>query len=250
MRSACDGSRVVIGITSIVGMTSSSAFRSVAARLDQPTRPNTSWCRVGGAQLGIGKASSRFAPARTSRIEDAARSRAKCPSVALWTSGSARWATIGRRIYFGNARTKQLPFSARRRTGGGQLREAGGGTLFLRGSRNRRQVVVLRTPWESLFPNVDPIGKTVRIGAKSIHCDWRARQTADARWFSTRCGRLRVIPYSAVRKVLRQVLKGAVKMPPKLQSGSSADGHDRCRTPGRRARRCHARGRGAHADPP
>src|SRR6476469_2525386 len=44
------------------------------------------------------------------------------------------------------------------------------GRLFISAEvEHRRQVVVLgQAPWESLFPNTDPIGKKVRIGANEF----------------------------------------------------------------------------------
>ncbi len=51
---------------------------------------------------------------------------------------------------------------------------------------HRRQVVVLgQTPYQSLFPNVDPIGKQVRIGSNEFTVIGVVEQAADARAAST-----------------------------------------------------------------
>ena len=78
---------------------------------------------------------------------------------------------------------------------------------------HRRQVVVLgRNPWESLFPNIDPIGKVVRIGANQFTVIGVLSKRPSPGGFSTGADDFAVIPFTAHEKFYGKVLKGSAKI--------------------------------------
>jgi len=167
MRSALTVLGVVIGITSIVGMTS--LIRGFDQTLRDSIRelgPSTIYVqKMGALSFTAGKTFQELIK-RPNLLPSDARAIAELPSVALvdlWlTSG-------GSRVYYGNQRTKQIGvlgvtenFAAV-----GFMKLEHGRFIVPAEVQNRRQVVVLgQTPYESLFQNVDPIGKKVRVGTR------------------------------------------------------------------------------------
>jgi putative ABC transport system permease protein len=217
MRSALTVLGVVIGITSIVGMT------SLIRGFDQSLRdsisqlgPNTIMVQKWGAlSWASGKSFLEVARRPNITIEDARAVARECPSVALVDVWLGAMGNNRSRIYFGNARTKQLAIlGATENWAAVNFAKLEAGRLFLPAEvEHRRQVVVLgRTPWESLFPNVDPIGKTVRIGANQFTVIGVLGKRPTPGGFSTGADDFAVIPYSAYEKFYGKVLKGSVKM--------------------------------------
>ena len=193
MRSALTVLGVVIGITSIVGMT------SLIRGFDQSLRdsisqlgPNTIMVQKWGAlSWASGKSFLEVARRPNITIEDARAVARDCPSVALVDVWLGAMGNNRSRIYFGHARTKQLAIlGATENWAAVNFAKLEAGRLFLPAEvEHRRQVVVLgRTPWESLFPNVDPIGKNGPDRRKPVHGDRRSRQAADARRLQHRRG--------------------------------------------------------------
>ena len=94
-----------------------------------------------------------------------------------------------------NQRTKQMHGHGHHRSLALRRQSSDGhsGRFFTTGEVQRRtRVVVLgQTPAEALFPNVDPLGKTVRVGFEEYDGHRRAWQSVRARRLQHRRGRLR-----------------------------------------------------------
>ena len=84
------------------------------------------------------------------------------------------------------------------------------GRLFIPAEvEHRRNVVVLGNgPWQALFPNVDPIGKKVRIGSNEFTVIGVLGKRPSPGGFSTEVDDFAVIPYGGPREVLRQGAEG------------------------------------------
>ena len=159
-------------------------LRQLAARRDQPARSEHDHrAEVGRAQLRRpARASWKSRGGPTSRWRTRGRSSASARRSRWSTSGSARSATRSSRIYYGSERTKQVGvFGATENWAAVNFAKVELGRLFIPAEvEHRRQVVLLGNgPWQSLFPNIDPIGKTVRIGSQPVHGDRRARQAPE-----------------------------------------------------------------------
>jgi putative ABC transport system permease protein len=78
---------------------------------------------------------------------------------------------------------------------------------------HRRPVAILgQTPWLSLFPNVDPIGKTVRIGSTPFTVIGVLGPRPSPGGFSAGQDDLVIIPYGTHEKLFGKVLKGSAKI--------------------------------------
>jgi putative ABC transport system permease protein len=166
MRSALTVLGVVIGITSIVGMTS--LIRGFDETLRDSIRelgPNTIYVqKMGALSFTAGKTFQELIK-RPNLVPADARAIAELPSVALvdlWLMGGS-----GGRVYYGNQRTKPIGvLGVTENFAAVSFVQLEHGRFIVPAEvQNRRQVVVLgQTPYESLFKNVDPIGKKVRVG--------------------------------------------------------------------------------------
>ena len=67
-------------------------------------------------------------------------------------------------------------------------------------------------PWQSLFPNVDPIGKKVRIGNQEFTVIGVLGKRPSPGGFSTEVDDFAIIPYGTYEKVYGKVLKGSAKI--------------------------------------
>jgi len=168
MRSALTVLGVVIGITSIVGMTS--LIRGFDETLRDSIRelgPNTIYVqKMGALSFTAGKTFQELIK-RPNLVPTDARAIAELPSVALtdvWLMGGG-----GSRVYYGNQRTKAISVMGVTENFAAVnfVKLEHGRFIVPSEVQNRRQVVVLgQTPYESLFPGVDPIGKRVRVGPR------------------------------------------------------------------------------------
>lgn len=218
LKSALTVLGVVIGITSIVGMTSlirgfDNSLRESISQLG----PNTIMVQKWGAlSWASGKSFLEVARRPNLTIEDARAIERDCPSVALvdvWLG--AMGGNSRSRIHYGHERTKQLAIlGATENWAAVNFAKLEAGRLFLPVEvEHRKQVVVLgRTAWESLFPNTDPIGKTVRIGANQFTVIGVLGKRPTPGGFQTGADDFAVIPYSTHEKFYGKVLKGSVKM--------------------------------------
>ncbi|MBA2304303.1 MAG: ABC transporter permease [Acidobacteria bacterium] len=172
MRSALTVLGVVIGITSIVGMTS--LIRGFDETLRDSIRelgPNTIYVqKMGALSFTAGKTFQELIK-RPNLVPADARAIAELPSVALVDMWLGAMGGSGGRVYYGNQRTKNISVMGVTENFAAvsfvQLQH--GRFIVPAEVQNRRQVVVLgQTPYESLFRNVDPVGKKVRVGTREF----------------------------------------------------------------------------------
>jgi putative ABC transport system permease protein len=206
MRSSLTVLGVVIGITSIVGMTS--LIRGFDETLRDSIRelgPNTIYVqKMGALSFTAGKTFQELIK-RPNLVPADARAIAELPSVALvdvWVVGG------GGRVYYGNQRTKPIGvlgvtenFAAV-----GFMKLEHGRFIVPSEIQNRRQVVVLgQTPYQSLFPNVDPVGKKVRVGTREYTVIGVLGKRPDMGGLNTGADDLVVIPYTTHEKFYGKV---------------------------------------------
>jgi putative ABC transport system permease protein len=217
MRSALTVLGVVIGITSIVGMTS--LIRGFDNSLRDSIRqlgPNTIIVQKWGA-LSFASGKSFLEVARRPNLskEDALAIERDCPSVGLLDVWLGAFGNTQSRIYYGHEKTKQVMIlGATENWAAVNSAKVEFGRLFMPTEvEHRRQVVVLgNNPWQSLFPNIDPIGKTVRIGSNEFTVIGVLGKRPSPGGFSTGADDFAVIPFSAHEKFYGKVLKGSAKI--------------------------------------
>ena len=171
MRSALTVLGVVIGITSIVGMTS--LIRGFDESLRDSIRalgPNTVFVQKFSAlSFSAGKSFLEVAKRPNITREDARAVARESPSIAVvdvWLGGQDRT-----RVYYGHEKTTPIGIlGATENFSAVNFIKLELGRLFTPSEvEHRRQVVVLgQNPYKSLFPNIDPLGKKVRIGANEF----------------------------------------------------------------------------------
>jgi putative ABC transport system permease protein len=218
MRSALTVLGVVIGITSIVGMTSlirgfDNSLRESISQLGPDTIIVQKW----GALSLIGSGKSFLEVARRPNLsrEDARAIERECPSVALVDVWLGAFGNAQSRIYYGHEKTKQVGIlGATENWAAVNFAKLEMGRLFMPAEvDHRRQVVVLgNNPWQSLFPNIDPIGKVVRIGANEFTVIGVLGKRPSPGGFSTGADDFAVIPFTAHEKFYGRVLKGSAKI--------------------------------------
>jgi putative ABC transport system permease protein len=170
MRSGLTVLGVVIGITSIVGMTSLiRGFNDSLAESVRQAGANTIYVqKFGLLSFASGKSFVEVLKRPNLTINDARALARDAPSVQLvdiWLG--AMGGNSRSRIYYQGERTKQLAIlGATENFSAVSFAKLDTGRFFVSGEvEHRRQVVVLGyTAHQSLFPNLDPIGKKVRIG--------------------------------------------------------------------------------------
>ena len=217
MRSGLTVLGVVIGITSIVGMT------SLIRGFDQSLRdsitqlgPNTLIVQKWGAlSFSAGKSFLELARRPNLTIEDARAIERDCPSVALvdvWLGATG----VGRsRIYYKNEKTRQIGvFGATSNWSAVNFAKIEAGRLFTPAEvEHRAQVVILgNAPWQALFPNVDPIGKEVRVGQMPYTVIGVLGKRPSPGNFASGVDDFVLIPYSTHEKQFGKVLKGSAKI--------------------------------------
>jgi putative ABC transport system permease protein len=211
MRSALTVLGVVIGITSIVGMTS--LIRGFDESLRDSIRqlgPDTIYVQKMGAISRASGASFRDLLRRPNLTIDDARAIARDAEtvqiVDIWLG--AMGGNSRSRMYYGNERTKSLViFGATENFASVSFVPIELGRFFVQGEiQTRRQVVVLgQTAYQSLFPNVDPIGKKVRIGTREFTVIGVVGKRASPGGFNTGADDFAVIPYTTHEKFYGKV---------------------------------------------
>jgi putative ABC transport system permease protein len=217
MRSALTVLGVVIGITSIVGMTSlirgfDNSLRESLSQLGPDTIMVQKW---GALSFASGKSFLEVARRPNLSREDARAIERECPSVALVDVWLGAMGNTQSRIYYGSEKTKAVAIlGATENWAAVNFAKLEMGRLFLPSEvDHRRQVVVLgNNPWESLFPNIDPIGKVVRIGANQFTVIGVLAKRPSPGGFSTGADDFAVIPFTAHEKFYGKVLKGSAKI--------------------------------------
>jgi putative ABC transport system permease protein len=216
MRSALTVLGVVIGITSIVGMT------SLIRGFDQSLRdsisqlgPNTLIVQKFGAlSFASGKSFLEVARRPNLRMEDARAIERECPSVALvdvWLGAQGQQQS---RIYYKNEKTRRVAImGATENWSAVNFAKLEMGRLFISAeNEHRRPVVILgNSPWQALFPNVDPIGKEVRIGATAFTVIGVLGPRPSPGGFGG-ADDFALIPYGTHEKLYGKILKGSAKV--------------------------------------
>ena len=218
MRSALTVLGVVIGITSIVGMTSLiRGFDESLRDLFRELGPNTIIVqKFGLISASSGKTFLEIARRPNLSMDDAKAIARECPSVAIidvWLGGGP--GSQQQRMFFGSNRTKPLAIlGATENFAAVNFVKLEFGRFFLPTEvEHRRQVVVLgRTPYETLFPNVDPLGKKVRIGLNEYTVIGVLGKRPSPGGFNIGVDDFAVIPFSAHEKFYGKVLKGSARV--------------------------------------
>ena len=170
MRSGLTIVGIVIGIAAIVGMTSlirgfDESMRDSIRKIGPDTIFVVQFSGVSimsGTELNELLKRPTLTPADARAIKRQAAESIADVTVTIGEEGSTR-----RRLFYRGERTKLIDIVGTTHNYGDAYHLAlEQGRYFTEGeTSHRRRVVVLgQTPYQALFPNVDPIGKTVRIG--------------------------------------------------------------------------------------
>jgi len=210
MRSALTVLGIVIGITSIVGMTS--LIRGFDESLRDSIRqlgPTTIYVQKFSAlSMASGRSFMEVLKRPNITMEDGRAIARDAPSVALvdvWLGGTG---STQERLYYGNERTKRLVvLGATENFAQVSFVELELGRFFAPGEvTNRRSVVVIgQTAFQSLFPNIDPIGKKVRVGGREFTVIGVLGKRPSPGGFDTGADDFVVIPYTTHEKFYGKV---------------------------------------------
>jgi putative ABC transport system permease protein len=217
MRSALTVLGVVIGITSIVGMTSlirgfDNSLRDAISQLGPNTIIVQKW---GALSFAAGRSFLEVARRPNLTVEDARAIERECPSVALVDVWLGAFGNTQSRVFYGAQRTKRLAvFGATENWAAVNFAKIELGRLFIGAEvEHRRQVVLLGyTAWQSLFPSIDPIGKVVRVGSNQFTVIGVLGQRPSPGGFSSNADDFVVIPYGTYEKFYGKVLKGSARI--------------------------------------
>ena len=218
MRSALTVLGVVIGITSIVGMTSLiRGFDESLRDLFRELGPNTIVVqKFGLLSASSGKTFLEIARRPNLSMEDAKAIARECPSVAIidvWLGGGP--GNQQQRMYYGTFKTKPIAIlGATENFAAVNFVKLQSGRFFLPTEvEHRKQIVVLgQTPAQSLFPSIDPLGKKVRIGINEYTVVGVLGPRPKPGGFNIGVDDFAVIPYSVHEKFYGRVLKGSAKI--------------------------------------
>ena len=217
MRSALTVLGVVIGITSIVGMTSlirgfDNSLRDAISQLGPNTIIVQKW---GALSFAAGRSFLEVARRPNLTMEDARAIERECPSVALVDVWLGAFNNTQSRVYYGSEKTKRLSvLGATENWAAVNFAKLEHGRLFIPAEvEHRRQVAVLGYgPWQSLFPNIDPIGKVVRIGSNQFTVIGVLGKRPSPGGFSSDVDDFVIIPYGAYEKIFGKVLRGSARI--------------------------------------
>jgi putative ABC transport system permease protein len=162
---------VVIGITAIVGMTS--LIRGFDESIKDSIRelgPNTLFvAKFSGLSFAAGKEFKDLIKRPVLTVADARAIEREAPSAGIVDVWLGAWGMPGReRAYYKGEKTKELSvIGVSENYAAVNFLKLSAGRFFTASEvQHRRAVVVLGdSPAKALFPHVDPIGKTVRVGA-------------------------------------------------------------------------------------
>ncbi|MCA1563563.1 MAG: ABC transporter permease [Acidobacteria bacterium] len=217
MRSALTVLGVVIGITSIVGMTS--LIRGFDESLRDSIRelgPNTIFvAKFSGISLMSGKDFVELLKRPNLTVADARAIERECPSVALVDIWLGTGPNSAARVFYRNKRTKQLGIlGATDNFASVNFVKLEMGRFFNDGEvQRRRNVVVLgQGPFLTLFENVDPIGKKVRIGTSEFTVIGIVGKRPTPGGFNTGADDFVVVPYTTHEKMFGNVGTGRIRV--------------------------------------
>jgi putative ABC transport system permease protein len=198
---------VVIGVTSIVGMTS--LIRGFDQSLRDSIRsmgPNTVFvAKFSGVSMSSGKEMNELFRRPNLTIDDARAIEEQTTTlemVDMWL-GAAGPQTTREHVFFNGQRTKSLAvIGSTERFADISYIPVVAGRFFTRTEvQHRRNVVVLgQTPFLSLFEHIDPLGKTVRIGAERYTVVGVLAQRPSVGGFNLGQDDLVVIPYTTYQR--------------------------------------------------
>jgi putative ABC transport system permease protein len=212
MRSALTILGVVIGITSIVGMTSLiRGFGESVEALFMEMGPKTVTIQKFGMVSGSsGKDFLEIMKRPNLTIADGRAIAEQCPSVGVVDVWLGAMGNSRARMYYGSQRTKQLAIlgTTENFAAVSFLKMEMGRIYSSQEVDHRRQVVVLgQTPYQSLFPNIDPLGKKVRLGANEYTVIGVAGKRPSPGGFNVGADDFVVIPYTTHEKFYGRVVK-------------------------------------------
>ena len=212
MRSALTVMGVVIGITSIVGMTSLlRGFEESVEALFKEMGPNTVTVqKFGLVSMSSGKSFLEVIRRPNLTIDDGRAIERDSPSVGIVDVWLGATGNSQSRMYYGSQRTKRLAIlGTTENFAAVSFLKMEMGRLFTRDEvEHRRQVVLLgQTPYQSLFPNIDPIGKRVRIGSNEFTVIGVAGKRPSPGGFNVGADDFAVIPYSTHEKFWGKVTR-------------------------------------------
>jgi putative ABC transport system permease protein len=170
MRSALTVLGVVIGITAIVGMTSliRGFDESVRDSIRQLGPDTLIVMKFSGLSMMSGKEFKDLIKRPVLTVADANAIERDAPSVGRVDVMLGNWIAVTReRVFYKGTKTKQLTiFGASENYAVVNALKLPGGRFFLQAEvEHRRTLAVLGdSPAKALFPNVDPVGKLIRIG--------------------------------------------------------------------------------------
>jgi putative ABC transport system permease protein len=173
--------------------------------------------KFSGLTILSGKSFLEVARRPNITIEDARAIARECPSVAMVDVWLGMMGNSRSRMYHGNDRTKQLSIlGATENFAAVSFVKVEIGRFFVPGEvDHRKQLVVLgQTPYLSLFKNVDPIGKKVRIGSDEFTVIGVMGQRPNLGGLAQGADDFAVIPYTTHEKFFGKVLKGSAKVTP------------------------------------
>ena len=162
---------VVIGITAIVGMTS--LIRGFDESIKDSIRelgPNTLFvAKFSGLSFASGKEFKDLIKRPVLTVADAKAIEREAPSAGKVDVWLGAWGVPGReRAYYKGEKTKELSvIGVSENYAAVNFLTLSTGRFFTESEvQHRRAVAVLGdSPRQALFPNVDPVGKTIRVGA-------------------------------------------------------------------------------------
>ena len=165
--------------------------------------------------VGSGKSFLEVARRPNLTLEDARRDRAQLPvGRARRLSGSGL--NTRSRMYYGDAHTKQMGvLGATENFAAVNFAKVEMGRLFIPAEvERRRHVVVLgQGPYQALFPNVDPLGKEVRLGSEQFTVIGVLGKRPNAGGLAQGVDDFVIIPYTTHRRSTARSSRGRPRSP-------------------------------------
>jgi putative ABC transport system permease protein len=211
MRSALTILGVVIGITSIVGVTSLlRGFGNSIEALFMEMGPKTVTVQKWGMVSMSSGREFMDVLKRPNLTRADALAIAELPSVGVVDAWLGATGNSRSRMYYASNRTKVLAIlgTTENFAAVSFLKMQMGRLFTAQEVEHRRQVVVLgQTPYLSLFPNIDPIGKKVRIGQNEFTVIGVAGKRPSPGGFDVGADDYAVIPFTTHEKYYGRVVR-------------------------------------------
>ncbi len=202
---------IVIGITALVGMTAViKGFDESMRDMFRELGPKTLFVqKFGAVSMTAGKEFADLVKRPVLTVADARAIQREAETIDRVDVWVGAWGiSTQERIFYRNKRTKPLVvFGATQNFAAVNFVKLDMGRFFNDGEvQRRRQVVVLgRTAFESLFENVDPIDKVVRIGSDEYTVVGVLGKRPSPGGFNVGADDFVVVPYTTHQKFYGQV---------------------------------------------